>query len=170
MFCFADMLWENSDFIGNSYPPEVCSGILRSMERLSRVKPDDVITGMTPSEFSVLWCAEQIPKKNGGAAATVAGIAAQLGVSVPAVSRTLRSLQEKDWIERAIDEDDRRSVRVTVTERGSDILRENTSRVVAALNRVLSVFTEDEMRTIARLYGKFASSMEEQLGGRTERQ
>ena len=31
------MLWENSDFIGNSYPPEVCGAILRSMEKLSRI-------------------------------------------------------------------------------------------------------------------------------------
>ena len=54
MFFFADMLWENSDFIGNSYPPEVCGAILRSMEKLSRIKSEGVITGMTPSEFSVL--------------------------------------------------------------------------------------------------------------------
>ena len=47
------MLWENSDFIGNSYPQEVCGAILRSMEKLSRIKSEGVITGMTPSEFSL---------------------------------------------------------------------------------------------------------------------
>ncbi len=166
MFCFADMLWENSEFIGNSYPPEVCSGILLSMEKLSRIKPDGVIIGMTPSELSVLCCAEQYPRKNNGAAASVAEIAAQMGVSVPAVSRTLRSLQAKALIERTIDEDDRRSVRVTITEAGREQLRENMTRVVAALNRILAVFTEDEMRTIARLYGKFAAATEKQLGTR----
>ena len=109
MFFFADMLWENSDFIGNSYPPEVCGAILRSMEKLSRIKSEGVITGMTPSEFSVLCCAEQFPRKHGGTAASVADIAALMGVSVPAVSRTLRSLQGRGWIERTIDEDDRAS-------------------------------------------------------------
>lgn len=166
MFCFADMLWENSDFIGNSYPPEVCSGILLSMERLSRIKSDGVIIGMTPSEFSVLCCAEQYPRKNNGAAASVAEIAARMGVSVPAVSRTLRFLQERSLIERTVDEDDRRSVRVTITEEGREQLRDNMTRVVAALNRILSVFTEDEMRTIAELYSKFASATEKQLGVR----
>lgn len=164
MFCFADMLWENSDFIGNSYPPEVCSGILRSMERLSRIRPDGVILGMTPTEFSVLCCAEQFPKKHGGTPATVADIAAMMGVAVPAVSRTLRSLQFRAWIERAVDESDRRSVRVTITEEGRENLRENMSRVVESMNSILSVFTEDEIRTIAKLYGKFAAAMEEQLG------
>ena len=166
MFCFADMLWENSDFIGNSYPPEVCSGILMSMDRLSRIKSDGVIIGMTPSEFSVLCCTEQYPRKNNGTAASVAEIAARMGVSVPAVSRTLRSLQERSLIERRVDEDDRRSVRVTITEEGREQLRDNMTRVVAALNRILSVFTEDEMRTIAELYSKFASTTEKQLGVR----
>ena len=76
MFFFADMLWENSDFIGNSYPPEVCGAILSSMEKLSRIKSEGVITGMTPSEFSVLCCAEQFPRKHNGTAASVADIAA----------------------------------------------------------------------------------------------
>lgn len=120
MFFFADMLWENSDFIGNSYPPEVCGAILRSMDKLSRIKSEGVITGMTPSEFSVLCCAEQFPRKHNGTAASVADIAALMGVSVPAVSRTLRSLQGRGWIERTIDEDDRRSVRVSITPAGRE--------------------------------------------------
>ena len=132
MFFFADMLWENSDFIGNSYPPEVCGAILRSMEKLSRIKSEGVITGMTPSEFSVLCCAEQFPRKHGGTAASVADIAALMGVSVPAVSRTLRSLQGRGWIERTIDEDDRRSVRVSITPAGREKLLDNMSRVVGS--------------------------------------
>ncbi len=166
MFFLADMLWENSDFIGNSFPPEVCSGILLSMERLSRIKSDGVIIGMTPSEFSVLCCTELFPKKNSGTAASVADIAACMGVSVPAVSRTLRSLQERALIERTVDEYDRRSVRVTITQEGRDQLRDNMARVVETLNRILSVFTEDEMRTVAKLYGKFALATEKQLGTR----
>ena len=89
-----------------------------------------------------------------------------LGVSVPAVSRTLRSLQGRGWIERTIDEDDRRSVRVSITPAGREKLLDNMSRVVGSLNRILSVFTEDEMRDVARLYSKFASATAEQLGER----
>lgn len=163
MFYFAELLWENSDFVGSSFPPEVCSGILLSIKKLSRISPDGIITGMSPSEFSTLCCAEQYLKNN-GTAASVAEIAALMGVSVPAVSRTLRSLQGRAWIERTVDEDDRRSVRVTITQEGRAKLLENMSRVVKVLNRIMSVFTEEEMRTAARLYGKFAAAMEEQYG------
>lgn len=136
------------------------------MEKLSRIKSEGVIIGMTPSEFSVLCCAEQFPRKHNGTAASVADIAALMGVSVPAVSRTLRSLQGRGWIERTIDEDDRRSVRVSITPAGREKLLDNMSRVVGSLNRILSVFTEDEMRDVARLYSKFASATAEQLGER----
>ena len=133
------------------------------MERLSNIRSDRVIEGMTPSEFSVLCCAVEYPRRNPGRAATVAEIAAQMNVLVPAVSRTLRSLQEKGWIERTVDECDRRSVRVTATPAGEEMLQADMKRVVNALNRIMSVFTEEEMRTIAELYSKFASATEEQL-------
>lgn len=80
MFCLADMLWADKDFIGNTYPQEVCEKILHSMERLSNIRPERVIEGMTPSEFSVLCCAVEYPRRNPGKAATVAVIAAQMNV------------------------------------------------------------------------------------------
>lgn len=60
----------------------------------------------------------------------------------------------------------RRSVRVSITPAGREKLLDNMSRVVGSLNRILSVFTEDEMRDVARLYSKFASATAEQLGER----
>lgn len=164
MLCMADMLWDDSDFIGNTFPQDVCAKIIHSMETLSNIRPDGIIKDITASEFSVLCCVVEYPRKHAGAPACVADIAAQMGVSVPAVSRTLRSLQEKGWIERNVDEADRRSVRVTATPAGEENMRRNFRLVVDALNRIMSVFTEDEMRTIAELYSKFANSMVENLG------
>lgn len=160
---FAEMLWERSDFVGNQFPQEVCGKILRSMEILSSISPAGVLTEITPSEFSVLCRSADHPKRH-GSAATVADIAAQVNVSVPAVSRTLRTLQQKQLIERSVDEADRRNVRVTLTEAGQNILEENMRRVVAKLNSILSVFSQEEMRTIAELYSKFANAMAERLG------
>lgn len=160
---FAEILWDRSDFIGNQFPQEVCAQILRSMEILSSVSPAGVLTEITPSEFAVL-CRASDQLKRRGRAATVADIAGQVNVSVPAVSRTLRSLQQKQLIERSIDDADRRNIRVTLTAAGQDMLEENMKRVVAKLNDIMSVFSQDEMRTIARLYSKFADSMASKLG------
>ena len=164
MVCFADILFGREDFFGSRLPKDVCQGLLQSVQLLGTVKPASVIENITPSEFSVLCCAEYYPEKT-GAAATVADIAAQMHVSVPAVSRTLRGLQQRGFIDRSVDESDRRSVRVTITQPGREILEQNLRRVVEKLDRIMSVFSEDEMRTIAGLYGKFAASMAVELGG-----
>ncbi len=163
MFGLFGMLWKRKDFIGNSFPPEVCEKIFKGMHVLGRINPASVINGMTASEFSVVCCAADYPEKHGELTATVAEIAAEMSVSVPAVSRTLRSLQEKGFITRQVDENDRRSIRVEVTPEGKEILEENLQRITIATNRIMSVFTEDEIRTIAELYGKFAAAMERQI-------
>ena len=62
-----------------------------------------------------------------------------------------------------MDENDRRSVRVTITDAGREIFEKNMKRVVFTLNKIISVFTEEEIRTIAELYSKFAAAMEKQL-------
>lgn len=153
------MLWERKDFIGNSFPPEVCEKIFKGMQTMNRINPASVINSMTVSEFSVMCCAADYPQRNGELTVTVAEIAAEMAVSVPAVSRTLRSLQQKGYITRQVDENDRRSVRVEVTPAGREILDENLDRITGAINRVLSVFTEDEIRQVAELYSKFANAM-----------
>lgn len=159
MFCIAELLWDREDFVGNSYPPEVCEKLLKSMTLLSTLNPASVIEGMTPAEFSLLCCAAGYPKKHNGEHAAVAELAAKLEVSVPAVSRTLRGLQEKGCIERSVDPSDRRSVRVMVTAEGEKRLGENLDIISGTLNRIMSVFTKEEVRIIAELYIKFAGAM-----------
>ncbi len=163
MLLFVDMLREDSEFLGNRYPEEVCERLLRGMDTISSLRPEKLIEGMNPSEFSVMCCVVQYPRRYDGIPTSVADIAAQLGVSVPAVSRTLRSLQEKGWITRETDVTDRRSVRVTATQSGEEIVRQNNKRVVTSLNHILSVFSQEEMRTISELYSKFANAMAKEL-------
>ena len=157
------MLWEREDFIGNSFPPEVCDKLEKSMRVFRQLDPANFVSGITASEFGVMCCTREYPKKHGGSPVTVAEIAQEMSISVPAVSRTLRSLQEKGFITREVDENDRRSVRVTVTPAGEQLLEANLSYLTAAMNRVMSAFTEEEIRTIAELYSKFAKVMEQAI-------
>lgn len=156
------MLWKREDFIGNSFPPEVCDKLEKSMMIFSRLNPASFVKGVNASEFGVMCCASDFPKKR-GRAATVAEIAQEMAVQVPAVSRTLRSLQEKGFITREVDENDRRIVRVTVTHSGEALLEENLAMLTAGMNRIMSAFSEEEIRTIAEIYSKFANIMEQAM-------
>ena len=157
------MLWDREDFIGNNFPPEVCDKLEKSMGILSTLDPANFVSGFTASEFGVMCCTSDFPKKHGGRTVTVAEIAQEMCVSVPAISRTLRSLQQKGFITREVDENDRRSVRVTVTQDGQRLLDKNLDFMTGAMNRIMSAFTEEEIRTIAELYSKFAKVMEQSI-------
>lgn len=63
---------------------------------------------------------------------TVRGLAAQLRMSKPAVTRSVDALLEHAWVERKLDPLDRRSVNITGTREGS-----------AAVARIVSVMAMD---------------------------
>ena len=60
---------------------------------------------------------------------TVRTLAQDMGVSSPAVSRMIRSLSEKNMVEKRDLSSDRRNTSITLTERGIETLRENSGRI-----------------------------------------
>ena len=63
---------------------------------------------------------------------TVRGLARSLHISKPAVTRALDRLAGLQFLRRKVDEDDRRSVRIQRTVRGSVFLREFAELIVEA--------------------------------------
>jgi DNA-binding MarR family transcriptional regulator len=73
---------------------------------------------------------------------TVRGLAADLDVSKPAITRALDRLSEFELVRRKIDPADRRSVLVQRTLKGSSFLREMRSMMTEAAAGKLSVIGE----------------------------
>ncbi len=67
---------------------------------------------------------------------TVRGLANLLGISKPAVTRAIDRLTEIEFVRRKIDEQDRRSVLVQRTVRGSVFLREFGELIVRAASEL----------------------------------
>ncbi|MBM3950739.1 MAG: MarR family transcriptional regulator [Rhodospirillales bacterium] len=67
---------------------------------------------------------------------TVRGLANLLGISKPAVTRAIDRLTEIEFVRRKIDEQDRRSVLVQRTVRGSVFLREFGELIVGAARQL----------------------------------
>ena len=63
---------------------------------------------------------------------TVRGLAGELNISKPAVTRAIDRLTEIEFVRRKVDEQDRRSVLVQRTVRGSVFLREFGELIVTA--------------------------------------
>lgn len=91
---------------------------------------------------------------------TAAQAAELLRVSAPSVSRTLKNLEEKGLIERDIDKNDRRSVRIIVTKAGDRQVKGVLERIFAIMDGALGEFSNEELIAMAELHGKFVHSIE----------
>lgn len=78
-------------------------------------------------------------------------LAARLGVDEGQMSRTLRRLEERGWIARAADEDDRRRVRLAATEAGREALAPLEARSREALAATLSHLPPGDLSRLADL-------------------
>lgn len=166
MFCLAGMLKKSDgsqpDFLKRINADDY-EKFLHSMQTLKSIDLLAAATDMTPSELAVIHCAITYPLNNNGEYVTVAQTAANLNVSMPAVSRTLKALQAKGYIERRTDESDRRSVRIVATSSGTDVFTRNIERSTEMMDRILSGFSDDELNTIIRLHCKFTSLLSEEI-------
>lgn len=82
--------------------------------------------------------------------ASVSEMAAHLGLSAPAISRVIEVLVKRGLVERQARADDRRSVALSLTARGTGVFR----RAVEATERILADhFKELSRRELAQLSG-----------------
>lgn len=91
---------------------------------------------------------------------TAAQAAELLRVSAPSISRTLKNLEEKGFIERDTDKNDRRSVRIIVTKEGERRVRGVLERIFVIMDRALGEFSNEELIAMAALHSKFVDTIE----------
>ena len=136
--------------------PEDYSAFLRSLQTINSMRLSLLIEGVTPAEFSLLYCAAESAQP-----VSVAQAAKQLGVSMPAVSRALKTLEGARLIGRRTDEADRRSVLIELTDEGRELVKRNLSRITSAADRIIGRFSDEELSTMVRLQEKLAQGVSE---------
>ena len=80
-------------------------------------------------------------------------------VSKNTISSLLRSLEEQGFIERTLDQTDRRQFRIRLTEKGRSLMRESMPGHIAFLNKLTSTLDEEEVNTLHRLLLKLHRSI-----------
>ena len=93
----------------------------------------------------------------------VSDIAKALEVSVPAISRTLKKLREKEFIESIINEKDRRNTYITITNKGRTSLERDLSKMNSLMKAVKKDLTEEELKEFCRIYDKIYESFKKRL-------
>lgn len=139
--------------------------LLNNLTRLMNIKQVMISKcGASHSEIMLLFTALDYTAETGGNI-TVAETARRLDVSMPAVSRSLKGLSEKGLIERDLNENDRRSVRIIVTKAGEKKVREFLRYIFATLDKALTAFSDEEITQMIELQCRFVNTFIKTLKG-----
>ncbi len=140
--------------------------ILNSLIRLMNVK-SNVLEECCSSYSEIMLLYFSLDRfAERGEHITAAQAAKTIGVSAPSVSRTLKNLEEKGLIERDLDKNDRRSVRIIVTETGERRVCEVLNYIFAIMDKALGEFSYEELTAMVELQGKLVRSIEKAINER----
>lgn len=92
-------------------------GMFQFFYNMTRLVNWDILPMMSKSEYVLLKKVNKCQKENHRL--TLSQIAHELNLSSPAISRTLKNVEAKQWIVRKTDEVDRRNSFIELTELGS---------------------------------------------------
>lgn len=136
----------------------------RRMRQIMMQMPID--NGISHGEFGLMNIIYDNGSDDG---ITVSQIASALEVTPPAVSRTLKSLDERGLIERRINALNRRSTIVRLTEQGIGILNsahEGMLKMVAEINRKMG---EERVKEFNLLFGEILEIMSDYVNKKEDK-
>ncbi len=103
-------------------------------------------------------------------------IAKRLRITAPAVSKMLRSMEEKGYVERRVDEKDRRNTRVSITPDGKEAEQQvRAGRCEEFITGVIERLGEERTKELIHLMNRYTEIMrgreseqkKEKRGGKT---
>ena len=139
------------------------SRYLQIFHKFGRLNFDFLFRDMSRSEFILLQkiyiYTEQYPDAEG---MQVSEIASQLRVTSPAVSRMLRTLEAKGFVERSEGREDRRSTFIRLTGEGNSARREVYSASARYFERVFQRFGDEDTFRFLKLAERLFSIIEKE--------
>lgn len=117
-----------------------------------RQKQYELLKKMAHSEFVILI--RLLKAKKEGKFLTVSELAKQLKLSSPAISRTVKNLVKKGWVQRTESQLDRRIVQLTVTDEGVSIAKEAKKELNAFMVQVYKKIDPEDLEAYILISSK----------------
>ena len=86
---------------------------------------------------------------------TVGDLSQRMELTMPATSKLLKVLEQKEYIIRNADSKDRRTINVSITEKGSDTIRQGWAYFTKSIDSIVDYMGEekaDEFIVLSKLY------------------
>jgi len=119
--------------------------------------------GITESKLDLLLLLTLHSNRN-AAPPTPSSIASRLGIRRASATAMLDWLEKRNWVERTENMDNRRMVRVEITEEGRQLVQKILPNFWAVLASLISDMTNEEQELLMNLFSKLNTSLENRLG------
>lgn len=138
--------------------------ILRSIHNFNMINLGQILSGVSQMEFFVLFLInEKGGCKNTRGGENVSAIANYLSVSTPAVSRTLKGLEQRGYIERFVDNSNRRNTYVCITEKGRTAVKTQGKAINGFLDNVVKRLGAEKINKLRELSSEFGTAVKQEL-------
>ena len=134
---------------------ERCYTAIGEMRRyLMQSKPFE---GITHSEMTILHMIEICDRR--GARASTTWLSSRMGLTKSTISQTLNAMEEKGWIRRGIDPDNRRQTLIDLTEAGKEKMEEVFREGKVRIGKVLETMGRERAEQFVEMIESFLASV-----------
>ena len=116
--------------------------LFKAMHQFHKLRLGDIMPDISGADF---WTMRNIMDKGEDGKITISELAKKTRVLPSAISRTLKRLEEKGYVERTVNKNDRRNTYVEITDRGREVAQEVREIMRDYGEAVLSKFDEEEL-------------------------
>lgn len=148
---------------------QVSRDLYAAMHQFGKLKLGDLIPEMTKSDCMTMMSIHYFSKEK-GENLTISELAEKIKVQPPAISRTLKALEEKGYVERIINKSDRRNTYVVLTEEGQKELKSIQKTMDAFAEAVVSRMNEEDMQKMIVGLNEFYQIAQEEIELRSKKE
>lgn len=135
---------------------------IRNYYARSRQLPEKDFRGISVSQIRVLTCIIGAPEGH----LKLKEIAAELGITAGAASQAVEGLVKVGLLDRSPDENDRRSVSITLSRRGRELHQETNDFFSGFMQQLLKDVTPEEQVVFHVVLNKVAAALQQQKTAR----
>lgn len=130
--------------------PLLVQRLMRSLLQLNRQFRNHKSNGMKSSSLKILLQLGRC-SADGTGKVTVSELSKMLHVTSPTVTQQISELEQKGWVKRELNPNDRRIVHVLLTEAGKEILQKSRHRLMESIEGLIDHLGPEKSRQLSDL-------------------
>ncbi len=135
--------------------------LLEAFDRIKKVNwHQSPVEGVTFSELQVMFCVKRETEKD-ALGVKISEISNSLKVAPPTITQSVNSLESGGYVRRNLDKEDRRAVRITLTEKGEETIAKAKASFYEFFEGLVNYLGDEKSNELAEILNKAFSYFKE---------